>query len=283
MKQLASFTRRDFLACAMAAVSTAALAGCGPTSSSANASTSPAAPSAPEGPYALAKAGQLTVASDLANPPLDYTDTSTNQPAGFEVELMQAIGEKLGLASVYLSPVKFDTIIPTIKQGGTADVGVSNFTITDERKQEIDFTEPYLDSNLGLVTLAVSEKTTQDVLNSADAKVAAQAGTTGESWVQENLPNATLVSLDDPVMALTGVQSGLYDAAVADLPVMQYLVNNSYTDCKVAIEIPTGEQYGIVVSKDNPALTSAINGALAQLDEDGTLKGLKEKWFGANL
>ncbi|MCI1667644.1 MAG: amino acid ABC transporter substrate-binding protein [Olsenella sp.] len=283
MKQLASLTRRDFLACAMAVMGTAALAGCGSMSSSTGASTSATITSPSQDTYTLVKDGQLTIASDLANPPLDYTDTSTNEPAGFEVELMQAIGEKLGLTSVYLSPVKFDTIIPTIKQGGTADVGVSNFTITDERKQEIDFTDPYLDSNQGLVTAKSATKTTQDDLNSADVKVAAQAGTTGESWVEENLPNATLVSLDDPVVALTGVQSGLYDAAVADLPVVQYLVNNSFTDCQVSIEIPTGEQYGIVVSKDNPALTSAINDALSQLDEDGTLKDLKTKWFGSDL
>lgn len=283
MKQLASLTRRDFLACAMAAMGTAALAGCGSASSSTGTSTSSNVASASQDTYTLVKSGQLTIASDLANPPLDYTDTSTNEPAGFEVELMQAIGEKLGLTSVYLSPVKFDTIIPTIKQGGTADVGVSNFTITDERKQEIDFTDPYLDSNQGLVTVKTATKTKQDDLNSTDVKVAVQAGTTGESWVQENLPNAMLVALDDPVVALTGVQSGLYDAAVADLPVVQYLVNNSFTDCQVSIEIPTGEQYGIVVSKDNPALTSAINDALAQLDQDGTLKDLKTKWFGADL
>ncbi|RGU48711.1 amino acid ABC transporter substrate-binding protein [Olsenella sp. AF16-14LB] len=267
----------------MAAMGTAALAGCGSTSSSTGTSTSASTNSASQDTYTLVKDGQLTIASDLANPPLDYTDTSTNEPAGFEVELMQAIGEKLGLTSVYLSPMKFDTIIPTIKQGGIADVGVSNFTITDERKQEIDFTDPYLDSNQGLVTAKTATKTTQDDLNSADVKVAVQAGTTGESWVEENLPNATLVSLDDPVQALTSVQSGLYDAAVADLPVVQYLVNNSFTDCQVSIEIPTGEQYGIVVSKDNPALTSAINDALAQLDEDGTLKDLKTKWFGSDL
>ena len=284
MKQLASLlTRRDFLACAIAAMGTTALAGCGSASSSTGSSTSTATTSASQDTYTLVKDGQLTIASDLANPPLDYTDTSANEPAGFEVELMQAIGEKLGLTSVYLSPVKFDTIIPTIKQGGTADVGVSNFTITDERKEEIDFTDPYLDSNQGLVTTKAATKTTQDDLDSTDAKVAVQAGTTGESWVQENLPNATCVSLDDPVVALTGVQSGLYDAAVADLPVVKYLVNNSFTDCQISIEIPTGEQYGIVVSKGNPALTSAINDALAQLDQDGTLKDLKTKWFGTDL
>lgn len=267
----------------MAAMGTAALAGCGSASSSTGTSTSASTTSASQDTYTLVKDGQLTIASDLANPPLDYTDTSTNEPAGFEVELMQAIGEKLGLTSVYLSPVKFDTIIPTIKQGGTADVGVSNFTITDERKQEIDFTDPYLDSNQGLVTLASSDKTTQDDLNSADVKVAVQAGTTGESWVEENLPNATLASLDDPVQALTGVQTGRFNAAVADLPVVQYLVNNSFTDCQVSIEIPTGEQYGIAISKDNPNLTKAVNKALEDMKSDGTMDSIETKWFGSTI
>lgn len=88
MKQLASLTRRDFLACAMAAMGTAALAGCGSTSSSTGTSTSASTTSASQDTYTLVKDGQLTIASDLANPPLDYTDTSTNEPAGFEVELM---------------------------------------------------------------------------------------------------------------------------------------------------------------------------------------------------
>ena len=107
--------------------------------------------------------------------------------------------------------------------------------------------------------------------------------TTGEAWAQENLPKATLKSLDDPVAAVTGVQTGLYDAAAADLPVMKYLCSNSFTDCQVSIEIPTGEQYGIVISKDNPGLTAAINEALSALKDDGTIDDLEKKWFGTTL
>ena len=70
---------------------------------------------------------------------------------------------------------------------------------------------------------------------------------------------------------------------VVDLPVAKYMLANSFSDLDIIEENATGEQYGIVVSKDNPALTSAINDALAQLDEDGTLKGLKTKWFGSDL
>ncbi len=196
---------------------------------------------------------------------------------------MDAIAAKMGLTCEYLPAMKFDAIIPLIKQGGKADLGVSNFTITDERKQEIDFTDPYLDSNQGVVTRADAEKDSADTLNADGVKIACQSGTTGETWAQENLPQATIVSLDDPVQAVTGVSTGLYDAAAADLPVMSYLCSQSFTDCKVAIEVPTGEQYGIVVSKDNPGLTQKINDALAELDADGTIADLQIKWFGAEV
>ena len=196
---------------------------------------------------------------------------------------MKKVAEKLGLECEYLPAMKFDSIIPLIKQGGKADVGVSNFTITDERKQEIDFTDPYVDSNQGVVTKVGADRADADSLNAEGVTIACQAGTTGEAWAQENLPKATIKSLDDPVAAVTGVQTGLYDAAAADLPVMKYLCSNSFTDCQVSIEIPTGEQYGIVVSKDNAGLTEAINAALAELADDGSIKELEIEWFGSEI
>ena len=272
-----TFDRRGFVAAVSAAAGALALAGCGSSKSGASAADA----SADAASYTLVEDGKIIVASDLANPPLDYVENNENK--GFEVELMGAVADKLGLTCEYLPAMKFDAIIPLIKQGGKADVGVSNFTITDERKAEIDFTDAYLDSNQGVVTRSDSEKDNAEALNAADVKIACQSGTTGETWAQENLPKATIVSLDDPVQAVTGVSTGLYDAAAADLPVMSYLCSQSFTDCKVAIEVPTGEQYGIVVSKDNPGLTKAINEALSELEADGTVKELQVKWFGAEV
>lgn len=259
---------------------TAALAGC---SGGGRTSTTSTTDEANAAGYTLVEDGKLVVASDLANPPFDFVNESTAEAQGFEVDLMDALAERLGLTCEYLPAMKFDSIIPLIKQGGKADVGVSNFTITDNRKQEIDFTDPYIDSNQGLVTRVGSDKTDEDALNDASVTIAVQSGTTGASWVEENLPQAQIVSLDDPVAAVTGVSTGLYDAAVADLPVMQYLCTNSFTDCQVSLEIPTGEQYGIVVSKDNPGLTAALNDALTDLEADGTISALEVKWFGAEL
>lgn len=279
---MTTLSRRTFLSSAFLAAGAAALAGCSGSSDTSSGSDS-AASTTDDAGYTLVEEGKLTVASDLANPPFDYVDTDSNEPVGFEVDLMEEVCSRLDLELNYLPAMKFDTIIPLIKEGGTADVGVSNFTITDERKQEIDFTDPYVDSNQGLVTKVGSDKTDADTLNADGVRIAVQSGTTGAAWVEENLPDAELVALDDPIVALTGVQSGLYDAAVADLPVMQYLCTESYTDCQVSIEIPTGEQYGIVVSKDNPNLTEAINAALAEIEDDGTMDSLEEKWFGTTL
>ena len=115
--------------------------------------------------------------------------------------------------------------------------------------------------------------------------MAVQSVTTGEAWVQENLPDATCVPLDDIIQCLTGVQSGLYQATVADLPVISYEIKIAYTDLMIPDggEIPTGEQYGIVVSKDNPNLTKAINEALAEMKEDGTQASIETTWFGAPI
>ncbi len=202
---------------------------------------------------------------------------------GYEVDVVDAVAGKLGLKAEW-SQVKFDTIIPQIKQGGRADIGASAFTVNDERAEEIDFTDPYLDSNQGLVMAASSKVLDPDTeLNNAYAKVAVQSGTTGEAWVEENLTNAQVVPLDDVVQCLMGVQTGSYDACVADLPVLSHLCNTSYKDLAVKQEIATGEQYGFVVSKDNPGLTEAIDKAYKELVDDGTIARLQEKWFGEQL
>jgi polar amino acid transport system substrate-binding protein len=278
-------TRKQFVSASLGALLTGSLAACGSqgskdSSSSSSGSSSTATDS--KG-YVLVKEGTLTGVSDMAYPPLESIPEGSTTPEGFEIDLMDAVAGKLGLTMEWLPATKFDTIVPLIKQGGKADVGVSAFTITDERKQQIDFTDSYLDSNQGLVTKADATADTQEALNASGTKVACQSGTTGEAWIEENLPNAECVPLDDAIQAMTGVQTGLYAACVADLPVVTYLCNKSYTDCKVALQIPTGEQYGIVVSKDNKQLTQDINSALADLEDDGTIASLEQKWFGETL
>ncbi|MEE0028049.1 MAG: ABC transporter substrate-binding protein [Atopobiaceae bacterium] len=280
-------------ACLLAALACVVLVGCGgqpaadktdDASTTETTDTTEAAESATTdaGDYTLVEDGKLIVASDLDFPPLDSFEGG--EAKGFDVELSQAIAEKMGLECEYLPPMNFDAIIPLIQQGGKADIGNSAFSITDERKKEIDFTDAYLDSNLGIAVkkdsgIAGDEAAIIEALSADGVVVAVQAGTTGQDWAEENLPKDNVRPFDSVTNCITGVSTGKFDAFVADLPVIGYQCTQ-FTDCEVCLEIPTGEQYGIVVSKDNPGLTAAINDALAEMEKDGTMADLKEKWFG---
>ena len=272
-----NLSRRDFLTSA-AVLGGFALTGCG------NANSGGDAPEEePTFEYTLVKEGTLIVASDLDFEPLDFVENG--KPQGLDVDLSNEIAKRLGLTCEYLEPQVFDTIIPTIAKGGVADIGNSAFTITDERKQDVDFTDPYLESGLAIaVKTSLGIVGGQDAivkeLDAPDMVIAVRPGTTGEDWVRENIPNATVEAVEAVGDCMSGVSSGKYQAFCADLPVVAAQCSKYFADCSICLEIPTGEQYGIVVSKDNPGLTEAINNALAGIIEDGTMASLKSKWLG---
>ncbi|WP_294441032.1 ABC transporter permease subunit [uncultured Slackia sp.] len=255
------------------------MVGCSSETSQDDPSASSGAASSSENQYTLVNQGKLTVASDLATPPFEYADDS-GEPQGFTVELMGMIADRLGLELNYLPAQKFDGIIPSVKQGVKTDVGACNITINEERLQEVDFTDSYMDSNQGVAAAKDSGYEQASDLNQAGVKVAVQSGTTSEEWAIENLPNAQTVNFDDWIAAFTAVMSGQCQAVVCDLPVEQWMVSNSFTDMEIIEEIPTGEQFGIAVSKSNPGLTQAINRALADIRAEGAYDELYEKWFG---
>lgn len=223
----------------------------------------------------LVTPGKLTLASDFAFPPFEYMDNNKKQ--GFSVELAEALGKEMGLEVVWTEPLKFDTLIPLIAQGGKIDAALASFTITDERLKEVDFTDPYLDSNQALCVM--DKALTKDALNASGKKIAVQSGTSGEAWARENLTKAEVVAFDDTTGAFGALTAGKVDAVVNDLPVTQWLVKQSYPNVVIAEEIPTGEQYGIPVSKNNPALTAKLNDALKKLKANGEYQKIYDKYF----
>ncbi len=226
--------------------------------------------------FKLVTPGTLTVGSDTAFPPFESMNGTTAE--GFDVDLITAIAQKIGLQTVIKTEV-FDTLIPTLKAGGKFDVVASAMTITDERKQEIDFTDPYIDSNQ---SIAVKKGST--IKSEADLtgkKVGVQSGTTGEQWAKENLTGATTVPFKTATEAFAALQAGNVDAVVNDLPVSAFLVKDPARGLEIVKEIATGEQYGFAVAKTNTALLAAMNQALADLKSDGTYDQIYSKWFGA--
>lgn len=276
-----NMNRREFLAAFGTVAAGAVLAGCGNSNATSTDSSSDAKSDEKKG-MTLIEDGKLTVVAELGFAPFEYMDEKTGEPVGFDVDVINAVAEKMGLTASYLPNQKFDTLVPIIKQGGKADVSIAAITITDERLESVDFSEAYLDSNQAIV-VAKGSSETQETLNDASKQVVCQGGTTGDEWIGENLPDAVRVPVDDVTAALTGVQTGLYQAMVVDLPVASYMLAQSFSDLQIVKEIPTGEQYGIAVSKDNPELTQAVNKALEDMKSDGTMKEIETKWFGSEI
>ena len=276
-----NMNRREFLAAFGTVAAGAVLAGCGNSNATSTDSSSDAKSDEKKG-MTLIEDGKLTVVAELGFAPFEYMDEKTGEPVGFDVDVINAVAEKMGLTASYLPNQKFDTLVPIIKQGGKADVSIAAITITDERLESVDFSEPYLDSNQAIV-VAKGSSETEETLNDASKQVVCQGGTTGDEWIGENLPDAVRVPVDDVTAALTGVQTGLYQAMVVDLPVASYMLAQSFSDLEIVKEIPTGEQYGIAVSKDNPELTQAVNKALEDMKSDGTMKEIETKWFGSEI
>ena len=276
-----NMNRREFLAAFGTVAAGAVLAGCGNSNATSTDSSSDAKSDEKKG-MTLIEDGKLTVVAELGFAPFEYMDEKTGEPVGFDVDVINAVAEKMGLTASYLPNQKFDTLVPIIKQGGKADVSIAAITITDERLESVDFSEPYLDSSQAIV-VAKGSSETEETLNDASKQVVCQGGTTGDEWIGENLPDAVRVPVDDVTAALTGVQTGLYQAMVVDLPVASYMLAQSFSDLQIVKEIPTGEQYGIAVSKDNPELTQAVNKALEDMKSDGTMKEIETKWFGSEI
>lgn len=222
--------------------------------------------------------GVLTVGSDVAFPPFEFEDEKTQEIVGFDVDLIKEIGKRIGL-QVKIQPAAFDTIIQALN-ARKFDCVVSAMTITDERKKQVDFSDPYIDSNQSLAVKSGSPiKSVEDLKGKV---VGVQRGTTGElkaQEIKEKYGIKEVKSYDDTLMAFEDLKAGRIDAVINDYPVTAYLVKKD-PSFKIVTEIPTGEKYGIAVRKDSKALLKAINKALADMKKDGTYEKIYNKWFG---
>lgn len=253
-----------------------ALAGCGGQEEPA---PEPVTEEPAEASFETLTPGKIIVGSDTAYPPFENVVNGVTE--GFDVDMMTAVGEKLGY-EVEFKTYKFDGLIAGLQAGTEFDMVASAMTITEERAQAIDFSDPYINSNQSLAVAADSSVMDVDGLKDGD-RVGVQSGTTGEIWAKENLePKGIVVTpYDDTLAAFGALGAGDIVAVINDAPISQDIVKDPARKAKVVAEIPTGEQYGFAFSKENSALRDAVNGALAELKTDGTYVEIYKKWFGA--
>jgi polar amino acid transport system substrate-binding protein len=263
------------LAVAALVVSALALSGC--TTPAKPAEKAPETTSTPAPTYKLVKAGELSVGSDLDYPPFEKLNGTT--PEGFDVDLMTAIAREMGLKINYLPPQEFDALIALVNSG-KFDVIASAMTISDVRKKDIVFSDPYFESNQSIAMKTGSTYSTPADLKGK--KVGVQSGTTGFDWATANLEpaGATVVPFSKTTEAFAALEGGTVAAVVNDLPVTAELVKDATKGLMIVKQIPTGEMYGFGVAKTNPDLAAAINAAVVKIKASGEYKTMYEKWIG---
>lgn len=266
--------KKKLFALGAALVLVVALAGCSSSSNSGSSSSSSNSNSTAT-EMKLVNAGTLTVGTSPDFPP--FENLENNEIVGFEVDLVNAVADKLNLQVEYKS-MNFDSIIAAVEAGTQIDVGMSGFSVTPERAKEIDFTTSFYTDDLGVAVLKNGNFTTADALKGDAVKIAVQSGTTGESAMKENYPNAEVISYSSSNDIFAALTAGQADAACTNLSVVGAMLAGSYTDCEMVQKFSSGEDYALVVSKENPALTKDINSAIAELEKDGTIDSLLTKW-----
>ncbi|MFJ7042770.1 ABC transporter substrate-binding protein [Streptomyces sp. JV178] len=262
--------RTRILAATTAAAGLLLVAGCTSTDDGGSGSKTAA------GGVELVKAGQLTTCTHLPYPP--FQSEIDGKVQGFDVALIDLVAKDLGVKQEIR-----DTPFENFKTGaflnsGECDLAAAGMTITEERKKNVDFSDPYFDA-----TQAVLADKGAGINSFADLKgkkVGAQAQTTGEDYAKSQ--GLDPVSFESSDAVLNGLRSGQVDAVVIDYPVVQgWLKDKANADAfEVADNINTGEQYGFTVKKGNTKLLAAINKALSEARSDGTYRELYEKWIG---
>jgi polar amino acid transport system substrate-binding protein len=217
---------------------------------------------------------KLTVGSDVPYPPFEEFGETKSEFKGFDIELVEAIAEKIG-DEVEFQDTSFNTIFVDLAQG-QFDMVASASTITEEREETVDFTEPYYQAEQAIL---VEEGGTIDSVEALKgATVGAQKGTTGAEFVEESAEAGELRTYPQGPDAINALKSGVVEAVVIDIPVAENAVENT-SGIEVSSAIPTEEEYGFAVAKNNEGLLEELNEGLAEAKEDGTYTKIYEKWF----
>ncbi|MDD6154443.1 MAG: basic amino acid ABC transporter substrate-binding protein [Eubacteriales bacterium] len=212
-------------------------------------------------------------------PPFDTTDKDGNN-AGFDVDLMEAIGEKEGF-KVKFTSMGFDALIPAIK-AGNADIIASGMNgDPEDRRKKVDFSDPYYEA--GVVVLVKKDNTTIKSVNDlkSNMKVASQTATTGADKVQELEKDgkiAKAVVLDGFDTCVLQLQNGDVNAVLIDKPVAEQYMAKHKNKFKIVGDVLDKEHYAIAVKKGNKELLDQINEGLAAIIKDGTYADICEKW-----
>jgi len=216
----------------------------------------------------------ITVATDATWPPFESVDETTKDFVGFDIDLMKAIAEAADFEVTFVN-VPWDALLAGMA-AGQYDAACSAMTITEERKQQFDFSDPYYKAGQ-LIAVAINNEVIMKPADLAGKTVGAQLGTTGEMEI-DKIPGAKKKNYDDIGQAFLDLMNGQIDAVVADNPLVQGYVGQNPDKIKAVGEPFTDEAYGIAVKKNAPEILAAINKGLKIVQDQGLVAELENKW-----
>lgn len=219
----------------------------------------------------------LRVGMDASYPPFGSQNQETKDYEGFDVDIIRAIAAEEGFA-VEISNRSFDGLVPAL-QAREIDVAINDITITDDRRQSVDFSQPYYIAGLGVVVRADNDtiRTAEDLQGKT---LGVSIGSTGKEAARK-IPDADVRVFNAINEAFLEVQNGGVDAVVNDIPTNEYYVSHTGSKRVRTAEVAlTKEDLGIAVRKGNHALLAKIDDGLAKIKANGRFAEIYEKWFG---
>ncbi len=224
-----------------------------------------------------ASAENLKVVTDPSFVPFEMMDQETGEMIGFDMEIIAEVAKRAGF-EYDLQTMDFNGIIPAL-QTGNVDIAIAGITITEEREQIVDFSDPYYDSGLRILVREGSDM--KELSDLEGKKIGTKIGSTSYDFLMANL------EADDGVTPYPGssdmymaLMSQAIDAVFYDAPNVGYFARTK-GEGKVTTVGPLyeGQQYGIALVEGSEWVDE-VNAALASMKEDGTYKSIYEKWFG---
>jgi len=225
----------------------------------------------------IKRAGVLRVAAFDSNPPFGFVDPKDNQIVGLDVDYARAVAKSLGV-KLEVQPTNPANRIAFLKSG-KVDLVFANFTITDDRKKEVDFSTPYFASGTQFIAKKGVLKSSEQ-LNGL--RIGADKGTTNEQQVRAKFPSATIVAYDDTPFAFAALRTGNVQAITQDGPKLVALLARAPDKASYEISPFTisNDYEGVGVPKGETRLLDVVNSTLTHLESDGEAAQIYDKWFG---
>ncbi|MCK0744766.1 transporter substrate-binding domain-containing protein [Chromohalobacter nigrandesensis] len=220
----------------------------------------------------------LAVATDPSFVPFEMMDEDSGEMVGFDIDIINAIADRAGF-DIDLNTMDFNGIIPAV-QTGNVDIAIAGITITEERGEIVDFSDPYYDSGLRIL-VPNSNDDVEELDDLEGMRIGTKIGSTSYDYLQEELGDDAEITpypgSSDMYMALMG---GSVDAVFYDAPNVGYFAETKGDGkAKVVGPLYEGQQYGIAFVEGSEWVEPA-NEALSEMREDGTYDDIYEKWFG---